>query len=173
MPGAKKKERKKKRQKESFAVRMQRRGREFSSLGQTLAKEPSAFPGASLNVVRRSLRTVWDAKGGGLFAVGYVITFVWLEMTMFVGDVLAAESIGGFFGEQIFEMLFRYLGESLQNMIAALIWPVYVIKIAPPWGAIAFGLAYAAFDRLFREPIEAWLFHDGESPDEFESSSSN
>ena len=108
-----------------------------------------------------------------MFAVGYVITFVWLEMTMFVGDVMAAESIGGFFGEQLFEMLFRFLGESLQNLVAALIWPVHVVTFAPPWGAIAFGLAYAAFDRLFREPIETWLFHDDESPDESESSTSN
>jgi hypothetical protein len=164
MPDAKKKEKKKKRKKDSFAVRMKRRGREFKSLGQTLANEPKAFPRALLGVIRRSFRTVWDAKGGGLYAVGYVITFMWLEFTMFVGDVMAAESVGGFFGEQIFEMLFRYLGESLQNMIAALIWPVYVIKIAPPWGAIAFGLAYAAFDRLFKGPIEAWLFHDEEAP---------
>jgi hypothetical protein len=172
MPGAQKKKRKKK-VKDPFSVRMKRRGREFSSLGQTLANEPKAFPGALLNTFRRSLRTVWDARGGGLYAIGYVITFLWLEIMMFVGDVMEAESVAGFFGAQIFEMLFRYLGESLQNMIAALIWPVHVVTFAPPWGAIAFGLAYAAFDKLFRGPIEAWLFHDDEPPDEIKSSTSN
>jgi hypothetical protein len=152
---------------------MKRRGREFHSLGKTLAIEPRAFPRELLGVLRRSFRTVWDAKGGGLYAVGYVLTFIWLEITMFAGDIIAARSIGGFFGEQIFEMLFRFLGESLRNMIAALIWPVYVVQIAPPWGAITFGVAYVAFDRLFKKPIEAWLFHDEELPDEFKSSTSN
>ena len=148
---------------------MKRRGREFSSLGKTLAKEPKAFPGALLDFFRRSFRTVWDARGGGLYAIGYVLTFLWLEITMFVGEVMASESIGGFFGEQLFEMLFRFLGESLQNMIAALIWPVYVIQIAPPWGAIAFGAAYLGFDKLFKKPIEAWLFRDDESHSDTES----
>jgi hypothetical protein len=164
MPGAKNKKKK-----DPFTVRMKRRGREFSKLGQTLAQEPKSFPGALLDVVRRSFRTVWDARGGGLYAVGYVLTFLWLEMTMFVGDVMAAESIGGFLGEQIFEMIFRYLGESFQNMILALIWPAYVVTLAPPWGAMAFGLAYAAFDRLFRNPLEAWLLHGDESRDDLES----
>jgi len=87
---------KKKRKKDSFVVRMRRRGREFMRLGQILANEPKRFPRALLNVLRRSFRTVWDARGGGLYACGYVLTFVWLEITMFVGDILAAESISGF-----------------------------------------------------------------------------
>ncbi len=145
---------------------MKRRGQEFTSLGQTLANEPKSFPHELLQVFRRSFRTVWDARGGGLYAIGYLATFVWLEVTMFVNDIRAAESIGSFFGEQIFEMVFRYLGESLQNMIAALIWPVHIVTFAPPWGAIAFGLTYAAFDRLFKEPIEAWLFHDDDAQDD-------
>ena len=150
-------------------MRMKRRGREVTSLGQTLVNEPRSFPHELLKVLRRSLRTVWDARGGGLYAVGYVLTFAWMEVVMLVDDVVSAESIGDFFGAQIFEMFFRYLGESFQNMILALIWPVYVVTLAPPWGAIAFGLAYAAFDRLFRNPLEAWLLHDDESRDDLES----
>lgn len=144
-------------------MRMKRRGQEFLSLGKTLAHEPKKFPDALLNFFRRSFRTVWDARGGGLYACGYAVTFVWLEITMFVGDVLAAESVGGFLGAQLFEMLFKYLGESLQNMVAAFIWPVHIVTFAPPWGAIAFGLAYLTFDSLFKGPIESWLFHDDET----------
>ncbi len=150
---------------------MKRRGQEFSSLGQTLANEPKSFPHELLKVFRRSFRTVWDTRGGGLYAIGYVLMFVWLEVAMLVDDIRGAESSGGFFGEQIFEMIFRYLGESLQNMIAAMIWPVYIVTFAPPWGAIAFGLTYAAFDRFFKEPIEAWLFHDDDVQDDERSAS--
>ncbi len=154
---------KKKRKKDSFAVRMKRRGREFKSLGQILANEPRAFPRALLNVMRRSFRTVWDARGGGLYACGYVLTFLWLEIRMLVEDILSAESISGFFGEQLFEMFFRFLGESLQNMITAFMWPVFVIQIAPPWSiGILVGM-FVAFARWIKEPLEAWLFHDDDA----------
>lgn len=162
MPDAKKKNKNKKK-KDSFAVRMKRRGREFKNLGQTLASEPKAFPGALLKVLRRSLRTVWDARGGGLYACGYVLTFIWLEIWMFVDDILSAESISAFFGEQIFEIFFRYLGESLQNMIAAFMWPVYIIEISPTWGVGFLVAFYFIFTRLIKKPLEAWLFHDDDA----------
>lgn len=154
---------KKKKKKDSFLVRMKRRGREFLSLGKVLANEPKAFPNELLNLMRRSFRTVWDARGGGLYACGYVLTFIWLEVTMFVGDVLAAESIGTFFGEQIFEMLFRFLGESLQNMIQAFMWPVFVIESFDKWGIGILVVMYLVFNRLLKERIEQWLFRDDES----------
>jgi len=159
MPDAKKKPKK-----DPFVVRMKKRGREFKSLGQILANEPKAFPGALLKVIRRSLRTVWDARGGGLYACGYVLTFIWLEISMFVDDILSAESFGGFFGEQIVEMLFRFLSESLQNMITAFMWPVFVIRISPPYGLGVFVVAYVVFDRYIKSSLEGWLFHDDEEP---------
>lgn len=159
MPDAKKKPKK-----DPFVVRMKKRGREFKSLGQILANEPKAFPGALLKVIRRSLRTVWDARGGGLYACGYVLSFLWLEIRMFVNDILSAESFSEFFGEQIFEIFFRFLGESLQNMITAFMWPVFVIKISPPYGLGVFVLTYLVFDRFFKAALERWLFHGDESP---------
>ncbi len=157
MPDAKKKNKKKK---DSFVVRMKKRGREFMSLGRILVSEPKRFPRALLNLIRRSFRTVWDARGGGLYACGYVLTFIWLEIWMLVDDILSAESISAFFGEQIFEILFRYLGESLQNMIAAFMWPVFVIQISPPWGLGILVAMFMAFPRWIKQPLEHWLFHD-------------
>jgi len=166
MPDAKKKNKKKK---DSFAVRMRRRGREFKNLGQTLASEPKAFPGALLKVLRRSLRTVWDARGGGLYACGYVLTFIWLEIRMLVDDILSAESISAFFGEQIFEILFRYLGESLQNMIIAFMWPAFVIQISPLWGLGILVAMFMAFPRWIKQPLEHWLLHDDDLASNVES----
>jgi len=160
---------KKKKKKDSFAVRMKRRGREFMSLGQILTNEPKRFPHALLNVIRRSFRTVWDARGGGLYACGYVLTFIWLEIRMLVNDIMAAESISGFFGEQIFEIFFRYLGESLQNMIIAFMWPVFVIQISPPWGVGILVAMFVTFARWIKEPLEHWLFHDEDLPSQAEA----
>ena len=153
---------KKKPKKDSFIVRMKRRGQEFASLGKVLANEPQSFPGELLQLIRRSFRTVWDARGGGLYACGYVVTFIWLEVTMFIGDVLAAESIGALFGEQIVEMLFRYLGESLQNMIQAFMWPVFIIQSYDEWGIGILAAMYLVFNKLIKDRLEQWLFHDDE-----------
>ncbi len=168
-----KKNKKERRKKEPFTVRMKRRGREFLDLGHMLAHEPKKFPSALLGVFRRSFRTIWDARGGGLYACGYLLTFLWLEATMFVGDIVEAESMGAFLGGQLFEMFFRFLGESLGNMILAFIWPVFVVTFAPPWGAVGFGLAYLAFDRVFKAPIERWLFDDDEAPGGIEPASTD
>lgn len=153
-------EKKKKPKKDSFTTRMKRRGREFRALGQTLAHEPRAFPGQMLQVIRRSIRTVWDARGGGFYACGYVITFVWLEIRMFVDDIVMAQSAGAYLGEQIFEIFFRYLGESLVNMIMAFIWPVFVLELSPQWGILALGVMYLVFAKLLKARIERWLFDD-------------
>jgi hypothetical protein len=83
---------------------------------------------------------------------------------MFVDDIVTAESIGDFFGEQIFEIFFRYLGESFRNMIVAFMWPVEIIQISPPWGiGILVGM-FMVFGRWVKEPLANWLFHDDELP---------
>ncbi len=142
---------------------MKNRGREFLSLGKILVNEPRAFPRALLDLFRRSFRTVWDARGGGLYACGFVITFVWLEARMFIGDIIEAEGVGDFFGEQLFEIFFRYLGESIQNTISAFIWPLYFIELSPPWGLVGFVTMYVVFANFLKGPLEQWLFHDDDS----------
>jgi hypothetical protein len=161
-----------KRKKDSFAVRIKKRGREFKSLGQILVNEPKRFPHALLHFFRRSIRTLWDARGGGFYACGYVVTFIWLEIFMFIDDVFATESVGAFFGEQIFEMLFRFFGESFRNMIIAFVWPVFIIRFSPEWGVVILAVAYVVFAKLIKAPLAAWLFHDDESAGETRSASS-
>ncbi len=153
---------KKKRKKDSFVVRMKRRGREVKSLGQTLLNEPKRFPRALLNVIRRSLRTVWDARGGGMYACGFVVTFVYLEVTTLVSEILSSNGVVEFFTEQLLEIVFRFVGESLGNMIQAFIWPVEIITYSPPWGIAILAAMYLLFTYLIKEPLAQWLFHDEE-----------
>ena len=141
---------------------MKSRGREAKALGKIIINDPKAFPSALLGVIRRSLRTVWDARGGGLYACGFVITFVFLEIKMFVLDIFTAESVSGFFTEQASELLFKYIGQSLQNTISAFMWPVYVIEIQPPWGLGVLVGMFILFPRFLKIPLERWLFHEAE-----------
>ncbi len=140
--------------------RMKNRGREAKALGTVLAKEPKSFPAALLRLIKRSLRTVWDARGGGLYACGFVLTFVYLEIRMFILDIFAAESVGDFFTSQFSEMLFKYLGQSIANTVQAFIWPVHAIDIQPPWGIGALVALYFVFPMFVKERLEKWLFED-------------
>ena len=139
---------------------MANRGREFVALGKVLVNEPRNFPSSVLTLLRKSLRTVWDARGGGLYACGFVITFVWLEISLFLSEIAESSGIGDFFGEQLIELLLRFTFESLGNTIQAFIWPVRVIEIAPPWGAIVLGLMFFIFPRYLKHRLERILFDD-------------
>ncbi len=151
---------KSKRKKPSFTTRMKNRGREAKALGQVLADEPKSFPSALLRLVRRSLRTVWDARGGGLYACGFVLTFIYLEIRMFFVDIFAAESVGDFFTGQLSELLFKYVGQSIENTVHAFIWPVHVIRFQSPWGLGVLAALYLLFPVFIKEPLEEWLFED-------------
>jgi hypothetical protein len=151
---------KEKPKKPSFAARMAERGREAKRLGVTLRDEPKAFPAQILELVRRSVRTIWDARGGGFYACGFVVTFVWLEIRMLFEDIVEAQSVGDFFTEQLWEMFFRYFSESFINGFLALIWPVYVIEYRAPWGfALLLGM-YLVFAGFLKAPLERWLFRN-------------
>lgn len=137
---------------------MAERGRDAKHLGKTLRNEPEALPREVGGIVRRSLRRVWDARGGGLYAVGFVVVFAYLETTMFIGDIVAAESVTGFITGQVGEVLFRYLGESIMNTLTAFLWPVYLVQVEPPWGIAALAGSFFLFDRFLKGKVESWLF---------------
>lgn len=150
------------RKKESFLDGMTKRLREAANLGHVLATEPRAFPGALWRVLKRFVRTVWNARGGGLYACGFVVTFLWLEATMFVGELVSSGSLASFFSEQLVEFIFRFTVQSLTNTVSAFMWPVWVIQMSPVWGSAALGVLYVVFPRYIKEPVTHWLFQDDE-----------
>lgn len=147
-----------KKKKPPFLTRIANRGREAKALGKVLVNEPRSFPAAVLKLVRRSLRTIWDARGGGLYACGFVVTFAYLELRMFILDIVTAESVSSFFSNQITDVLFKYVGQSFQNTISAFMWPVYVIELDEAWGVGILVVLFVLFPRFLKEPLERWLF---------------
>lgn len=143
---------------------MKNRGRETVSLGRTLKDEPRAFPGQLLRVLKRSFHTVWNARGGGLYACGFVITFIWLEIRTIIAEFAAADGIGAFLSEQLVEILVRVTVQSIQNTVMAFLWPVWVIERFELIGIAALVALYFLFPRLIKEPLNRWLFDEGEAP---------
>jgi len=111
---------------------------------------------------RRWFTKVWKVRGGGLYACGYAITFVALEVTTVVGELAESTSIGNFLSEQLVEFIFRFVGDSMVNLLMALMWPVYIVQWQPPFGAIGLGLAYIAFAKYLKKPITDWLLPETE-----------
>ncbi len=100
-----------------------------------------------------------------MYACGFVITFVYLEIKMLVVDIFEAESVGAFFSEQATEIVFKYLGESIQNTISAFIWPVHIIQFKSPWGIGILIVMYLVFANFIKAPLEQWLFDGAEAPE--------
>jgi len=105
-------------------------------------------------------RKVWKVRGGGLYAVGYILTFLFYEAKTLVEEISQSTGIGDFLSSQLIEFVLRFATDSLQNMIQAFMWPVSIVGLFPPYGAIALGLAFFAFPRYLKKPIEKWLFGD-------------
>ena len=107
---------------------------------------------------RTWFRKVWQVRGGGLYALGFIATFVVLEVRSLADDVLG---IGAIFSGHLFEVLISFFVDSLSNTLQAFMWPIYVIQFAPPWGGFALAGTFIVFSSYIKKPIEKWMF-DGE-----------
>ena len=144
--------------KRPLGYRIGARLRTVKDVGRQAATDPKGIPKRTGGWFKRWLGKVWKVRGGGLYAVGYIVCFVYFEIQMFVGEVADSTGVVDFVRSQIGEFLFRFFTETLVNMVKSFIWPVYVVGINPPYGAIALGVAFWLFPIYLKKPIERWLF---------------
>lgn len=129
-------------------------------MGKLLFTEPRAFPAALLVELKHLFRTVWGARGGGYYACGFAVTFLWLEFTTLLGEIAGARSIGSFFSEQLFEFIIRFSVQSIENTVQAFLWPVFVIDRWELMGIAALYVGYLLFRNVIKAPLTRWLFDD-------------
>lgn len=125
---------------------------------------PDEVPGKAYGWFRRWLGKVWKVRGGGLYASGYILTFLYFELTTVIDEFSDSAGVGDFFSEQIFEFLMRFSADSFINMGKSFMWPVYVVTISPPWGAVALGIGFWLFSAHLDKPVERWLLGDKPEP---------
>ena len=146
----------------TFLEGMKDRLREAAGLGRVLVTEPRNFPSAAGRVFKRSLRTLWESHGGGLYATGFVVTFLWLEAKTLVQEVASSTSIASFFTDQFFEFVLRFTVQSITNTVGAFIWPAYLVQMSPMWGGLILGGLYIVFPRYLKPPLTRWLLDGAE-----------
>ncbi len=154
--------RKSKSPKKPLGYRLGQRLRAAGNLGRDAVTKPSSLPGHAQGFFRRWFRKVWDVRGGGLYACGYAVCFIWFEAKTLAGEIAQASGVGDFFSSQIVEFLTRFTADTIENMVNAFIWPVYVIELNAMWGGMALGLAFWLFPIYVKPHIERWLFDDDE-----------
>jgi len=145
-----------KKKKRSFLQGLRERLLSVYDLGRTLVEEPRAFPGRLKVEFLNWTRATWNARGGGFYACGFVLTFVFLEIKLLFTELFT--SAGGFIVEQALQILLRFTVDSLVNTLLALIWPALVLGISPLWGAIGLAVGYLTFSRFIKQPLTRFLF---------------
>jgi hypothetical protein len=99
-------------------------------------------------------------RGGGLYACGFAVTFLWLEAGSFIDDF---KQIHLLFEGRAIDFVLNFIIDSFKNTIAAFMWPVKIVTAFQPFGAIALGLAFWLFPIYVKPHVEKWMF-DGEPP---------
>lgn len=64
------------------------------------------------------------------------------------------------FEGRVLDFVLSFIIDSFKNTIQAFMWPVKIVQLSPPTGAIALGLAFWLFPVFVKKPIERWLFSD-------------
>ena len=86
-----------------------------------------------------------------------------LEAGSFIDDF---KEIGLLLDGQVFEFILNFIIDSFNNTLQAFMWPVNIVQLAPPFGAIGLGVAFVLFPKFLKAPIEAWLFSDADGDEE-------
>ncbi len=138
--------------------RAKQQGRELADLGNTAVNAPRELPSKLGHKFRNFLHAMYTARGGGLYATGFVINFLFLEIQTFIQEVQTSTGVGGFFGDQIIHLIFRFTLQSLVNTIESFLWPLSLIQWSPVFGGVALAAAYIVFNRYIKKRLEALLF---------------
>lgn len=128
------------------------------------AQELADLKRRNLPWYRRWLARIWLTYGGGLYAVGYASTFLYLEVRTIISELLEADGIIDFLTDQLFDFLIRFATDSIANMVQAFIWFVPVISFKPPLGMVALGVGFYVFDIFLRERVGNWLLREQADP---------
>lgn len=153
----------------SRADRVEENLRAMGDRGRKLLREPRGLPREAEGLFRSWFRRVWELRGGGLYAVGFAITFLFLEIRELIfDDIPTFFAMNSFAAGELFAFMVDFLIDTLMNTIAAFMWPVYVLQWWPPVGVFSLAAAFALFPRYCKPTVERWLFEEKEIPSDTE-----
>jgi hypothetical protein len=138
--------------------------RAVGEFGRAAVTRPGGLPDKAHGWFRSWFRKVWDVRGGGLYAVGFAVAFLFFEVReAIVEDIPEFIAMNNVLSSELVGFGIQFLVDSMLNFVRALLWPVYVAQLWPPAGLIALVAAFVLFPRFLKQPIERWLFQDADT----------
>jgi hypothetical protein len=135
--------------------------RAAGELGRDAVTRPGGLPDKAHGWFRSWFRKVWKVRGGGLYAVGFAIAFLFFEIReAVVEDIPQLFAMNSLLSSELIGFGIQFVVDTLLNFARALLWPMYIVVLWPPAGALALAGAFILFPRYLKEPIERWLFPD-------------
>jgi hypothetical protein len=137
--------------------------RSAGEFGRNAVSDPGRLPGRAHGWFRTWFRKVWNVRGGGLYAFGFALSFMYFEVREIVfDDIPGFIALNNVFSSELIGFGIEVIVDTMINFVKALAWPAFVVVLWPPVGAIALGLAFVFFPRYLKAPIERWLFGEDE-----------
>ena len=117
-------------------------------------KENPRFAGT---LFRRWFLALWKARGGGFYGLGFVITFVILEVKFFVVETAESVGVADLATNLALDLLVRFGIQTFINTGLAFAWPAYLVQLGGGLGIALLVGGFIFFDRLFRPAIESYF----------------
>lgn len=124
------------------------------SRGLRVARELRDDPRRIGPLLRSAMLDIWRSRGGGFYGLGYLVTFVILEIRMIIGDAMEASGPAEFAMGQALELVFRLSSLSFLNAFQAFLWPAFVLQLYGGLGIILLVGSYLAFEHACKPGIE-------------------
>ncbi|RMF00701.1 MAG: hypothetical protein D6773_11065, partial [Alphaproteobacteria bacterium] len=119
-----------------------------------IAGEVRREPRRILPLLRGWLLGIWQRRGAGFYGLGFLITFIVLEVRMFGGDIAGSDNVAEALVVEVLTYIFRLGFMSFLNALLALLWPLYLIDRLGGFGLVVLIGGYFAFETLARPVVE-------------------
>ncbi len=135
-----------------------------SRRGREELTRKGGIPDQAHGLFRQWFRQVWEARGGGLYAVGFAVAFLYFEINDILFDDIPKLATINIISADLIGFIIEFIIDTLINMALAFAWPVWVIQWQPPYGLGFLIAAFILFPRFVKQPMEHWLFEGKEPP---------
>ncbi len=148
--------------------RAERIGSVFRDVGRRGRDEltrPGGLGDNAHGAFRRWCQRVWRSRGGGMYAVGFMVAFLYFEFVDIVFDDVPKIFTTSWLSSEAIEFGIDFIVDTFTNIFRAFMWPVYVIQWQTPVGVFALAAMFYLFPRVVQKPIEHWMFEGEGAPD--------
>lgn len=140
------------------------RVRTLAQRGKDELLRPGGIGDGAHGLLRRWFRKVWESRGGGMYALGFAVTFLYLEIVeLFSEDIPQLFSIN-ILSSELVEFVVSFIIDTLLNTLMAFLWPVTLIQWQWPLGIIALVVGFTIFPTVIQQPLERWIFENQPPP---------